>query len=175
MVTSMLFKLSVDCYIGIKMKQKTPKNQSQVSSINAGANGKNHPDTLRGSYGKILKEMRKRVRSMAWDKEVGRERFIQGAMTRIEEAISLTRQDCEKKFILGWQTESFYAGQKAERERIWQILKKLYQPRFAFKVMNATQGKQESDDWFRGYNDAIKSELKIEEELKKEIMKDDRT
>ena len=101
---------------------------------------------------------------------------------QIKEAIALTRQDCEKKFMEDYSkfkdqdwTLVFKEGQKAERERIWQILKKLYQPRFAFKVMNATQGKQESDDWFRGYNDAIKSELKIEEELKKEIMKDDRT
>src|SRR3989304_6000009 len=68
-------------------------NNEQVEMV------KHSPDTLRGDD-EILKKMEKRVRAMSWDKNAGRERFIQGAMTRIEETIALTRKDCEEEINL---------------------------------------------------------------------------
>ena len=100
-----------------------------------------------------------------------------GALNKVRKAIALTRKACEKEQEKLWLDNLEKVNDRvkfevrAERERILEIIRKLYQPRFALKVMNATQGKQESDDWFRGYNDAIKSEMGIEEELKKEVLK----
>ena len=144
-------------------------NNEQVEMV------KHSPDTLRGDD-EILKKMEKRVRAMSWDKNAGRERFIQGAMTRIEETIALTRKDCEEEINL-WknrfkQAERLYQnlGEKskqAERQRI--LEKEIVLLNDIIDWIN-TSNQQGKKKYFLRLINFIKDTI---EELKREIIQNE--
>ena len=112
---------------------KTPKNiQSQKSRLET-PNKKQNSDTLRGFDEEILKEAKKRVLKLNHPCQICNEVIYIGTGGIIEnipqhykcykeEAIALTREACEKRFEIGWHKESFEKGQKAERQRILEII-----------------------------------------------------
>ena len=94
------------------------KNQSQESRLET-PNKKQNSDTLRGDD-EISKEvLRNADKGAIYPKEWK----IQGILLRVAlDAIALTREACEKRFEIGWHKESFEKGQKAERQRILEII-----------------------------------------------------
>ena len=132
---------------------KTPKNiQSQKSRLET-PNKKQNSDTLRGFDEEILKEAKKRVLKLNHPCQICNEVIYIGTGGIIEnipqhykcykeEAIALTREACEKRFEIGWHKESFEKGQKAERQRILEMIGHDFSLKNLLKVVGKLQDKR---------------------------------